>query len=75
MDGMVFETAALSESLHKYIKTPTVKVYQEPDRLVLVPQNDEPKHKYNCKFFGIFQSETSIVDEFLAEKQKEREFE
>ena len=72
MSGMLIDTTRLSETLHQYIKTSTVRVFQEQDKLVIVPQAEGPNYKYNCRFFGLLEGESGMVEEILADRKNEK---
>jgi hypothetical protein len=71
MSGVVIDTTTLSESLHTFIKTPKVRIIEELDKVILIPQ-EENNSKYKCKLRGILNINKSIVDEYLAEKKEEK---
>jgi hypothetical protein len=70
MSTTIMDTITLSESLTTYIKTPKVKIIEELDKLILIPHEEENSSK--CEISGMFKSDRSIVDEYIAEKRAEK---
>jgi hypothetical protein len=70
MSTTVMDTTTLSESLSTYIKTPRVRIIEEPDKVILIPQEEM---KLRCNLSGRLKSDKSIVDEYIAEKRAEKE--
>jgi hypothetical protein len=69
----ILKTAILQENLRQYIKSETVSISVEGNRITLIPQNPKedcpnPKHV----LAGRFSSTKNIVDEHLASRAAER---
>jgi hypothetical protein len=57
------DTAALPAALNELIRTPTVNIYQDGERIILIPQARKTQHKYDCPFLGKYKSDKSLIEE------------
>jgi|TergutMp193P3_1026864.scaffolds.fasta_scaffold586680_1 hypothetical protein len=71
MAEIILETKELPKILNELIKTNTVRMYQTNETITLVPNDDTNSYMYNCRFFGMFKSDTSVVDEVIAARRKD----
>ncbi|MCL1893709.1 MAG: hypothetical protein FWG02_05685 [Holophagaceae bacterium] len=62
----VMPTELLRENLHKYIKTPTVRISQTDDEITLTPQKDPLPHiEWGTELCGILSSPINMADELV----------
>jgi hypothetical protein len=73
MTEMVLDIQTLPENIFSRISTKKVKVYEENGSITLTPFSDE-KPRFD-HLIGIFSDGKISIDDFLAEKQLEKELE
>jgi len=73
MTEMVLDTQILPEKIFSKISTKKVKVYEENGTITLTPFSEEnPRFDH---LIGMFSDGKISIDDFLAEKQKDKELE
>jgi hypothetical protein len=73
MTEMVLDVQTLPENIFSRISTKKVKVYEENGTITLTPFSEEkPCFEH---LIGIFSDGKISIDDFLAEKQQEKELE
>jgi hypothetical protein len=73
MTEMVLDVQTLPENIFSKITTQKVKVYEENGTITLTPFSEE-KPRFD-HLIGMFSDGKISIDDFLAEKQRERELE
>jgi hypothetical protein len=73
MTEMVLDVQTLPENIFSKITTQKVKVYEENGTITLTPILEE-KPRFD-HLIGMFSDGKISIDDFLAEKQRERELE
>jgi hypothetical protein len=73
MTEMVLDTQTLLENVFSKISAKKVKVYEENETITLIPFHEE-KPRFD-HLIGIFSDGKISIDDFLAEKQLEKELE
>jgi len=73
MTEMVLDTQILPEKIFSKISTKKVKVYEENGTITLTPFSEE-KPRFD-HLVGMFSDGKISIDDFLAEKQKDKELE
>ena len=73
MAGMVLDIQALPDAIFSKISTKKVKVYEDNGTITLTPFYDK-KQNFN-HLIGMFSDGKISIDDFLKEKQYEKELE
>jgi len=73
ISDMILDIQALPETIFSRIFTKKVKVHEENGNIILMPFPEE-KPRFD-HLIGLFSDGKISIDDFLEEKQQEREFE
>jgi hypothetical protein len=71
MTEKIIDSANLGATLSELVKTMTVKICIESDKIVIMPQKDATAYPYNCPFLGMFKGE-ELIDEIHKNRKLEK---
>ena len=69
---VMIETSALKERLHEYVKAPFVKISQDGNMIILIPEPQEKPQTCGSRLLGRLSSPTNVADELIATRHADQ---